>query len=110
MLVWLVQQLDKFPRSRRFTLGERIETRVIHVLELLTEAAYSREKRALLKRANIELAIIRHLWRTAHELSVISTRRYEHGSRQRVSMASPSGLSRMMRPNSVFTEEVKRGW
>lgn len=80
LLVWLVQQLDKFPRSRRFTLGERIETRLIHVLELLIEAAYSREKRALLKRANIELAVIRHLWRAAHELSVISTRRYGHGS------------------------------
>jgi hypothetical protein len=25
VLLWLIQQLDKFPRTRRFTLGERIE-------------------------------------------------------------------------------------
>jgi len=25
LLLWLIPQLDKFPRSRRFTLGERIE-------------------------------------------------------------------------------------
>ncbi len=26
LLLWIIPQLDKFPRSRRFTLGERIET------------------------------------------------------------------------------------
>ncbi|MDF0674573.1 MAG: hypothetical protein P0120_09615 [Nitrospira sp.] len=25
LLLWLIPQLDKFPRVRRFTLGERIE-------------------------------------------------------------------------------------
>ena len=24
LLLWLIPQLDKFPRSRRFTLGERL--------------------------------------------------------------------------------------
>lgn len=27
LLLWLIPQLDKFPRVRRFTLGERIEMR-----------------------------------------------------------------------------------
>lgn len=27
LLLWLIPQLDKFPRARRFTLGERIEMR-----------------------------------------------------------------------------------
>ncbi len=26
VLLWLIPQLDKFPRARRFTLGERLET------------------------------------------------------------------------------------
>ncbi|MEQ1847860.1 MAG: hypothetical protein ABL983_20035 [Nitrospira sp.] len=39
VLLWLIPQLDKFPRSRRFTLGERIEGGVIEVLELLVESA-----------------------------------------------------------------------
>ena len=42
LLLWLVPQLDKFPRARRFTLGERIESGLLEVLERLIEAAYSR--------------------------------------------------------------------
>lgn len=32
LLLWLIPQLDKFPRSRRFTLGERIEIRSSRLL------------------------------------------------------------------------------
>jgi len=51
LLLWLIPQLDKFPRSRRFTLGERIEGGLLEVLELLVEAAYQRNKEAPLRRA-----------------------------------------------------------
>ena len=81
LLTWLIPQLDKFPRNRRFTLGERLETKLLEVLELLVEAAYTRNKAVLLNRANVQLAVIRHLWRMAHELKLISTRRFEHGAR-----------------------------
>ena len=53
LLLWLIPQLDKFPRVRRFTLGERIEAGLLEVLELLVEAAYSRNKEAVLHRANL---------------------------------------------------------
>jgi hypothetical protein len=51
------------------------------VLEALVEAAYSRDKRAALARANRQLAVNRHLWRLALELKVINLQRYEHGAR-----------------------------
>lgn len=60
LLLWLIPQLDKFPRSRRFTLGERLEAGLI---EVLVEAAYSRNKEAPLRRANLRLEVVRHLWR-----------------------------------------------
>ncbi|MDG4550190.1 MAG: diversity-generating retroelement protein Avd [Candidatus Contendobacter sp.] len=81
LLVWLIPQLDLFPRARRFTLGERLESGLLRVLEALVEAAYSREKRAALATANRTLEIERHLWRLAHELRVIPLKRYEHGAR-----------------------------
>lgn len=81
LLLWIIPQLDKFPRSRRFTLGERIETGLLEVLELLVEAAYTRNKDASLRRANLKLEVVRHLWRLAHELKVMATRQYEHGAR-----------------------------
>ena len=81
LLVWLIPQLDLFPRARRFTLGARLESGLLRVLESLVEAAYSREKRAALAAANRTLEIERHLWRLAHELRVIPLNRYEHGAR-----------------------------
>ena len=80
LLLWLIPQLDKFPRVRRFTLGERLEQTLLEVLELTVEASFSRAKQAPLKRANLRLEVAKHLWRFAHELKLISTRRYEYGS------------------------------
>ena len=55
LLLWMIPHLDKFPRARRFTVGERIESGLLVVLELLVEAAYSNEKAAPLKAANLRL-------------------------------------------------------
>ncbi|MFZ0256369.1 MAG: diversity-generating retroelement protein Avd [Gammaproteobacteria bacterium] len=81
LLLWLIPQLDRFPRARRFTLGERLEGGLIEVLESLVEASYSRSKQDALRQANLRLEVVRHLWRLAHELRVVSTRRYEHGAK-----------------------------
>lgn len=81
LLGWLIPLLDQFPRSRRFTHGERLESGIIAVLESLVEAAYSREKGEALAAANRRLAVDRHLWRLALELKVIDLKRYAHGAR-----------------------------
>jgi hypothetical protein len=39
LLLWLIPQLDKFPRVRRFTLGERIDAGLLEALELSVEGA-----------------------------------------------------------------------
>ena len=36
LLRWLIPHLDKFPRARRFTLGERLEVELLDVLAELT--------------------------------------------------------------------------
>jgi hypothetical protein len=81
LLVWMIPQLDKFPRHRRFTLGERVESTLLRMLELLVKAAYTRRKEALLQDANLQLEVLRHLWRAAFELQVLASRPYEHGAR-----------------------------
>ena len=75
LIRWLIPQLDKFPRQRRFTLGERLEQALLEVLELLLEAAYTRFKQAPLQMANLRLEVARHLSRLAQELEAVSTRR-----------------------------------
>jgi len=81
LLAWIIPQLDKLPRARRFTLGERIETGLLYVLERLIEAAYGHSREQSLQRANLRLDTVRHLWRLSHELHALPTRSYGHGSR-----------------------------
>jgi hypothetical protein len=82
LLAWVIPQLDKFPRARRFTLGERIESGLLAVLERLIEAAYSRGavKVTALRAANLRLDVVRHLWRLAWELKVVPGKQYAHGA------------------------------
>ena len=81
LLLWLIPQLDKLPRNRRYTLGARLEERILAILESLVAAAYSRDKHALLLQANRDLEVGRHLWRLCFDLQGIPLKGYEHGSR-----------------------------
>lgn len=54
LLLWMIPKLEKFPRSQKFLLGERIETLMLDILERLIEAAYSRSKTAPLRAVKTE--------------------------------------------------------
>ena len=60
LLKWLIPLLDKFPRNRRFTLGERLESGLLAVLEECVDAAYSKHKRPQLSAANRRLSSVCH--------------------------------------------------
>ena len=63
LLKWMIPHLDKFPRFRRYTLGEKLENRVLTILESLVTAAYAPNIRTFLFQANRDLEVSRHLWR-----------------------------------------------
>ncbi len=48
LLLWMVPKLEKFPRSQKFLLADRIENLMLDILDLLIDAAYSRKKEATL--------------------------------------------------------------
>ena len=80
LLLWIIPQLDKFPRVRRYTLGERIEKILLEVLELLLDAAYSKRPYVPLNKANLKLTVVRHLWRLAMELKAVNYNSYQYGN------------------------------
>jgi hypothetical protein len=90
-LLWLVPQLDHFPRNRRFTLGERLESHLLGVMADLIEARYSRRKLKSLQQANRQLAVARHLWRLSFELKTINERRYHYGAKLFVALGLQIG-------------------
>jgi hypothetical protein len=80
-LLWLIPTVDKLPRAQKFLLGDRLQTTALDVMERLIDAAYSRDKAALLVRANLSLEKLRFLFRLAHDLRYMDTRRYEFAAR-----------------------------
>lgn len=81
LINWLMQTVERFPRSQKFLLGDRIQTTALDVLEALIEATYTRDRRAHLLRANLGLEKLRFFFRLAFEQRHLDVRRYEHAAR-----------------------------
>jgi hypothetical protein len=81
-ILWLIPAVEKFPRSQKFLLGDRIQTAALDVLERLIEATYTRGREALLTHANVGIEKLRFLSRLAYDLQYFDMRRYEHAARK----------------------------
>jgi 23S rRNA-intervening sequence protein len=80
-LAWLMPAIEKFPKSHKFTIGDRAQTIALDVLEALIEATYTRERTQHLRRANLGIEKLRFLLRLAADLTMLDRRRYEHAAR-----------------------------
>ena len=80
-ILWLVPAVDRFPRSRKFLLGDRIQTTALDVLERLIEATYTKNRGSCLAAANLGLEKLRFLFRLARDLKILDLRRYEFAAR-----------------------------
>lgn len=76
-LLWLIPTVEKFPRSQKFLLGDRLQAGALDVLEGLVDAAYTRNRSAILQRVNLGLEKLRYLIRLAKDLRYLDLRRYE---------------------------------
>ena len=90
-ILWIIPALDKFPKSQKFLLGDRIETGLLDVLDKLIEANYSREKLVLLRKANLQLEKIRYLLRIAYRMRCFDVRKYEFCSKALVEIGRMTG-------------------
>ncbi len=91
LALWLLPHIAKFSREHRFTLGDRMEEGVLEILELLIEASYTRDKRDLLRRANLRLERLRYLIRLAKDLRMLSVKQYEFAAKAMLVIGSEIG-------------------
>ena len=80
-VLWLIPAVERFPRSHKFLLGDRIQSAALDVLERLIEATYTRRRSTHLAAANLGLEKLRFLFRLARDLRILDDRRYEHAAR-----------------------------
>src|SRR6516165_7045469 len=76
LILWSCHHTGRFPRNHRFVLGERIERNLYDLLENLIRARYTRERQALLERANLQLEILRFQVRLAKDLQCLKNASY----------------------------------
>jgi hypothetical protein len=79
-VLWLVKKVENFPRSYRFTIGERLTALSLDLLTTLVEAAYARRKETLLGEASQKVNSVRYLLRLAKDLHLMSVDSYGFSS------------------------------
>lgn len=69
---------DHFPKKSRYTLGDKIDNRFIHVLELISVATYQEpaEKLPTLTRAIMGVDVLKFLLRVAWDLKILDNKKY----------------------------------
>ena len=78
-LLYLLPQLDKFPRKQKFIIADRIENLLLEILEKFISAYYlpADKKTELLGNSNTKLEILRHYIRLSYDMKFIDIHRYE---------------------------------
>jgi hypothetical protein len=80
-MLWLTPTLEKFPRSQKFLLGDRMQGTALDIIEGLVEATFTRNRLPVLRAVNLKLEQLRYLFRLATDLKFLDPRRYEHAAR-----------------------------
>jgi hypothetical protein len=76
LVLWLVQKVEKFPKSYRFSVGQRLIDTGLDLLLLLVDAAYRKDKREALRTAGLRTNALRFLLRLARDLRLLSESTY----------------------------------
>ena len=80
-LNWLLQKNENMPKNIRFTLTSRIDNLALDIIEGIIEARYSRQKREILQRVDLNLEKMRVLMRICQDRQYLDHKGYEYASK-----------------------------
>jgi len=107
--LWVIGRVEQFPRTHRFTIGDRWIETCLDIQTSLVEATYLRDKRALLLSASRGLVRARVLARMAASLHCISLNQEAHFTKESTEVGRMIGgwlrsVSQRPRTSNVGTE------
>jgi len=77
LILWMLPKIANFPKDQRFLMADRIEELLLDILELLIEAVYTKEKKAILAKVNLKLDVLRFMMRLAKDMKYVNLRSYD---------------------------------
>ena len=75
---WILDTVEKFPKSVRFTIAGRIGNMTLDVMEGIIEAIYTKDRSRILEKLNLHLEKLRVMFRISFNRKYISKNQYEH--------------------------------
>ncbi|MBI5750279.1 MAG: diversity-generating retroelement protein Avd [Nitrospinae bacterium] len=82
IILWMMPQVEKFPRDFKFTVGDRIINLLLDSLELIIEAAYTKDKQQPLRKCNLQIEKLRFFIRMAKDKKYLSINKYAFISKE----------------------------
>jgi hypothetical protein len=74
--VWLIEKVQRFPKNHRYGVGDRLLHGVLDLLLRLVDAAYTKDKAAILMEVNRLINRLRFLLRLAKDLKLLTVDSY----------------------------------
>lgn len=80
-LLWQCQAIEKYPRSHKFTIGDRLQNEALALLSRVVEATYTKDRGRLLREAQLAIEQLRFLYRLSYDLRLVTEKAYEFAAR-----------------------------
>jgi hypothetical protein len=77
---WILDTVEKYPKSVRFTITSRIANLTLDVMEGIIEAIYTKRRSHILERLNLYIEKLRIMFRISYRRRYISQGQYEYVS------------------------------
>ena len=87
LIVWTHRHVERFPKHSRYSIGSRLEDKLLQLLECLLQAKYSKCKVASLQSAGLLVENARFLFRLCKDSRLMSIRSHEHATRRIVEIS-----------------------
>ncbi|MDM8550050.1 diversity-generating retroelement protein Avd [Desulfobacterales bacterium HSG2] len=75
---WILERLDKYPKSVRSTISNRIADMTLDVMEQIIEAIYTKNRSPILDRINLHIEKLRVMFRISFKRRYISKKQYAY--------------------------------
>ena len=80
-LNWILGTVEKYPKNARFSIASRVADLSIDAMESIIEVIYTKDRKPILDRLNMQLEKLRVLFRLSHDRRYISMSQYEYVSK-----------------------------
>lgn len=75
---WILDAVERFPKSVRFTISGRIANMALDVMEGIIEAIYTKNRAPLLERINLDIEKLRVMFRISYRRKYLTMQQYQH--------------------------------